>query len=114
MTVLNPKSHPWMRSKNVTKLFEAFPKDSLRFVGGCVRNSVLGVDVGDVDLATTLDPEAVTTLLKSSGIKYAPTGIDHGTVTAVLNGLPYEITSLRKDVETDGRRAVVSLSLIHI
>ena len=108
MTVLNPKSHPWMRSKNVTKLFEAFPKDSLRFVGGCVRNSVLGVDVGDVDLATTLDPEAVTTLLKSSGIKYAPTGIDHGTVTAVLNGLPYEITSLRKDVETDGRRAVVS------
>ena len=108
MTVLNPKSYPWMRSKNVTKLFEAFPKDSLRFVGGCVRNSVLGVDVGDVDLATTLDPEAVTTLLKSSGIKYAPTGIDHGTVTAVLNGLPYEITSLRKDVETDGRRAVVS------
>ena len=108
MTVLNPKSYPWMRSKNVTKLFEAFPKDSLRFVGGCVRNSVLGVDVGDVDLATTLDPEAVTTLLKDSGIKYAPTGIDHGTVTAVLNGLPYEITSLRKDVETDGRRAVVS------
>ena len=108
MTVLNPKSYPWMRSKNVTKLFEAFPKDSLRFVGGCVRNSVLGVDVGDVDLATTLDPEVVTTLLKSSGIKYAPTGIDHGTVTAVLNGLPYEITSLRKDVETDGRRAVVS------
>ena len=108
MTVLNPKSYPWMRSKNVTKLFEAFPKDSLRFVGGCVRNSVLGVDVGDVDLATTLDPEAVTTLLKSSGIKYAPTGIDHGTVTAVLNSLPYEITSLRKDVETDGRRAVVS------
>ena len=110
MLVLNPKSHPWMRNSNLTKLFEAFPKDSLRFVGGCVRNSILGVDVGDVDLATTLIPEGVTKVLKSSGIKYVPTGIDHGTVTAVLNGLPYEITSLRKDVETDGRRAVVTFT----
>lgn len=89
-------------------LFAAFPDDSIRFVGGCVRNALLGEPIKDIDLATQLKPQAVMDALKAAGIRYVETGIEHGTVTAILDGQPYEITSLRRDVDTDGRRAVVA------
>lgn len=110
MTTLNPKQFAWMRAPAVSALFGAFPNGSIRFVGGCVRNALLGVEVGDVDLATTLEPKAVVSALKAAGIRSVPTGIEHGTVTAVIDSIPYEITSLRRDVQTDGRRAVVAFT----
>jgi poly(A) polymerase len=79
-----------------------------RFVGGAVRDTLLGLPVQDVDIATTLTPQAVLDCLKSAGIKAVPTGIDHGTVTAIVAGAPVEITTLRRDVSTDGRRATVA------
>jgi len=110
MKNLNPENHDWMRSKAVSALFAALPKDSLRFVGGCVRNALWDEPVGDIDLATTLEPQAVADALDAAEIKYVPTGIAHGTLTAIIDRKPFEITSLRKDVETDGRRAVVAFT----
>lgn len=81
-----------------------------RFVGGAVRDALLGLEVSDVDLATTLLPEAVIDRLEARRIKAIPTGLDHGTVTAVADGKNYEITTLRRDVATDGRRAAVVFS----
>jgi poly(A) polymerase len=80
------------------------------FVGGCVRNSLLEVPVGDVDIATDATPENVTNIAESAGFKVVPTGIDHGTVTVIAGGKPHELTTFRRDVETDGRRAVVAYS----
>ena len=105
---LNPQQFPWMRSDAISALFNALPNGSLRFVGGCVRNALWDMDVGDIDLACQLEPQDVIEALKAVGIRHIPTGIDHGTVTAVINGTPFEITSLRRDVETDGRRATVA------
>ena len=79
-----------------------------RFVGGAVRDGLLGLPVSDLDIATTLEPAAVVDRLKAAGIKAVPTGIDHGTVTAVIAGWPVEITTLRRDVSTDGRRATIA------
>ncbi|WP_425097760.1 CCA tRNA nucleotidyltransferase [Tropicibacter sp. S64] len=76
-------------------------------VGGCVRNALLGVPVSDVDISTSARPETVSDLAQDAGLKVVPTGIDHGTVTVVVKGEPYEVTTYRADVETDGRRAVV-------
>ncbi len=81
-----------------------------RFVGGCVRNAILGAPVRDIDIATVLTPPEVTSTLKNAGLKAIPTGLDHGTITAVAKGRPFEITTLRRDVETDGRRAVVAFT----
>lgn len=81
-----------------------------RFVGGCVRNTLLGQPIDDIDIATTLTPDQVTEALEAAGIRSVPTGVDHGTVTAVSEGRPYEITTLRRDVSTDGRRAVVAFT----
>jgi len=89
-------------------IFAAFPKDTVRFVGGCVRNGLLGEDIKDIDLATQLEPHAAMDALKAANIRYVETGVEHGTVTAVIDGQPYEITSLRRDVATDGRRATVA------
>jgi poly(A) polymerase len=80
------------------------------FVGGCVRNAVLGDAVGDLDLATDALPEKVVRLVEAAGFKAIPTGIDHGTVTVLAGGLPHEITTFRRDVQTDGRHAVVAYS----
>ncbi len=80
------------------------------FVGGCVRNALMGVPVSDIDISTDAVPERVMTLAEAAGIKAVPTGIDHGTVTLVKDGIPHEVTTFRKDVETDGRRAVVAYS----
>jgi poly(A) polymerase len=107
---LDPDIQSWLTEPDVSQIFAALPKDSTRFVGGCVRNAILGEPIGDIDLATQLKPDALVTALNGAKIKTVPTGIAHGTVTAVINGTPYEITSLRQDVETDGRRAVVSFT----
>jgi poly(A) polymerase len=80
------------------------------FVGGCVRNALMGVPVSDIDIATDATPDEVVALAKAAGIKAIPTGIDHGTVTLVQNQIPHEVTTFRKDVATDGRRAVVAFS----
>lgn len=77
-------------------------------VGGAVRNAVIGRDVADYDLATILTPDQVTDRVRAAGIRAVPTGIDHGTVTVVADGRGFEVTTLRRDIETDGRRAVVS------
>lgn len=83
-------------------------KGCVRFVGGCVRNLVMGKPISDLDLSTQLTPDETEAALVAAGIKSVPTGKDFGTITAVADGAPYEITSLREDVETDGRRAVVT------
>jgi poly(A) polymerase len=80
------------------------------FVGGCVRNALLEEPVGDVDIATDATPENVTNIAEKAGFKVVPTGIDHGTVTVIAGGKPHELTTFRRDVETDGRRAVVAYS----
>jgi poly(A) polymerase len=79
-----------------------------RFVGGCVRDTLLDLAVSDVDLATRLAPEDVMRRLGAAGIKAVPTGLAHGTVTAVIGGRPVEVTTLRRDVSTDGRRATIA------
>ncbi len=76
-------------------------------VGGCVRNALLGAPVADVDISTDARPETVIALARAAGLKPVPTGIDHGTITVVARGEPFEVTTYRADVETDGRRAVV-------
>ena len=81
-----------------------------RFVGGCVRNALMKKPVDDVDIATTLHPEAVIAALKAAGLKSVPTGLDHGTVTAISGGKPFEVTTLRRDVTTDGRNATVAFT----
>ena len=77
------------------------------FVGGCVRNALIGAAASDLDLTTDARPETVTNLGKAAGFKVVPTGIDHGTVTVVVDGAPFEVTTFRRDVDTDGRHATV-------
>ena len=80
------------------------------FVGGCVRNAIIGVAVGDIDIATDAPPEVVTKIATDSGFRVEPTGLDHGTVTVIVGGIPHEVTTLRRDLQTDGRHAVVVYS----
>lgn len=80
------------------------------FVGGCVRNALLGEPVADIDIATDATPDRVTALAEAAGLRAAPTGIAHGTVTLVAAGRPYEVTTLRRDVQTFGRHATVAFS----
>ena len=77
-------------------------------VGGAVRNALLGEPVADIDLATDALPAEVTRLAEAAGLRAVPTGIEHGTVTVIAHGRGFEVTTLRRDVETDGRHAVVS------
>jgi len=84
--------------------------DCARFVGGCVRNALLGEPVADIDIATQLVPELVQKVMIAAKIAVHPTGIEHGTLTVVADHHPFEVTSLRQDVETDGRRAVVAFT----
>ncbi len=100
----------WMQDQQVGALFNALIRAGAvpRFVGGCVRDALLGRQVGDIDVAVDIEPLAVMDALASSDIRTVPTGIAFGTVTALLAERTVEITSLRRDVETDGRRAVVA------
>ena len=102
----------WMANPATRAVIAAITKGGApaRFVGGCVRDTLLGRPIGDIDIATPLPPDAVTAALQAAGLKAVPTGVDHGTITAVANGKPFEITTLRIDVETDGRHAVVDFT----
>ena len=80
------------------------------FVGGCVRNALLGEPVADLDLSTDAQPDRVTALAESAGLKVIPTGVDHGTVTVLSQHVPFEVTTFRRDVATDGRRATVAFA----
>ncbi|WP_395542580.1 CCA tRNA nucleotidyltransferase [Neotabrizicola sp. sgz301269] len=96
-------------SQALCRLLEGAGHQAL-FVGGCVRNALLDAPVADVDIATDARPETVSDLARKAGFKVIPTGIEHGTVTVVAHGHPYEVTTFRRDEETDGRRAVVAFS----
>jgi poly(A) polymerase len=102
----------WLKDPRLVAIFRALAAEpgQSRVVGGCVRNSILSEPVGDIDIATTHRPETVVRLLEAAKLKAVPTGIDHGTITAVTDGRGYEITTLRRDVSTDGRRAVIAYS----
>lgn len=102
----------WLKQPALVRLVAALSVDGTtpRVVGGCVRDAILDRPVTDIDLATPLQPGRVMTALKVAGIKAVPTGFDHGTVTAVVDSAGYEITTLRHDVETDGRRAIVAFT----
>ncbi len=93
----------------MAKLLDALAaaEGQTRYVGGAVRDGLLGLPVSDVDLATRLKPDEVVERLQAAGLKAVPTGFEHGTVTAVSDGHPYEVTTLRRDVETFGRHATV-------
>lgn len=78
------------------------------FVGGCVRNALIGAPVADVDIATNAHPDAVTKISTKAGFRVVPTGVDHGTVTVIAGGISHEVTTFRRDVQTDGRHAVVA------
>jgi poly(A) polymerase len=105
---------PWMTAPQTRAVIEALAKAGIaaRFVGGCVRDALLGRPIADIDLATPARPEEVAAALDKAGIKPVPTGVEHGTITAVVNDPApprhFEITTLRRDVETYGRRARVA------
>jgi poly(A) polymerase len=98
----------FLRDPAVLAVAAALPE--ARAVGGCVRDAIAGLPVTDIDLATPRRPEAVTEALRAAGITVVPTGLAHGTVTAVVGGRPVEVTTLRRDVTTDGRRATVAFT----
>jgi len=108
--MLGPQN--WIDDKATQKIFKALQADGTqaRFVGGCVRDALAKKTVSDIDIATPDQPDIVTTLLENDGIRVIPTGIKHGTVTAIIDDQSFEITTLRRDVETDGRHATVSFT----
>lgn len=109
MSATLPKAE-WRDRPSLDKLLAALGAEAgeTRFVGGCVRDTLLALEVNDVDLATRLAPEEVVKRLEKARIKAVPTGIAHGTITAVIQGWPVEVTTLRRDVSTDGRRATIA------
>ena len=100
---------PWLRNGEVARLLAALGCDGeeARVVGGAVRNALLRLSVDEIDVATTALPEEVVRRVEAAGWKAIPTGIDHGTVTVIIDGKPFEVTTLRQDVETYGRKAKV-------
>src|ERR1700761_4668972 len=105
-----PDDASWLRpgpAARVLALLDGAGSEA-RVIGGAVRNTLLGAPIGDIDIATTSLPDEVVRRAKAAGIKSVPTGIEHGTVTLVLDGQPFEVTTLREDIETFGRKAKVS------
>jgi poly(A) polymerase len=100
---------PWLRERPLSDILAVLDRDGeeARVVGGAVRNALLGIAHGDIDIATTAPPNEVKRRAEAAGFKVVPTGIDHGTVTVVAGGRPFEVTTLREDVETFGRHATV-------
>ena len=113
LTAAQRRHFDWLDAphlKSIVAALEAAAPGGARFVGGCVRDSLLGERPKDFDIATVLTPDAVMKALKAAGLSAAPTGLDHGTVTAIADHQGVELTTLRADVETDGRRAVVAFT----
>ena len=102
----------WRKRRGMARVLDALGADEglTRYVGGAVRDDLLHLPFSDVDLATRLRPDQVVERLEAAKIRAVPTGIDHGTITAVSNGHPIEVTSLRRDVATDGRRATIAFT----
>jgi len=100
----------WTKREGLAALTAALGAENIRWVGGAVRDGLLGVAVADVDCATKLMPAEVIAACGRAGIRTVPTGIDHGTVTAILKDGPVEVTTLRRDVATDGRRATIAFA----
>lgn len=100
----------WTRREGLARLRAALGPENIRWVGGAVRDGLLGIPVHDVDCATLLLPQAVIAACKAAGIRTVPTGIEHGTVTAILEDGPVEVTTLRRDIATDGRRATIAFA----
>ena len=102
----------WRKKRGMRRLLAALGADEglTRYVGGAVRDDLLALPVSDIDLATRIPPDDVIRRLEKAKIKAVPTGIDHGTVTAISDGHPFEVTTLRRDVSTDGRRATVAFT----
>ena len=100
----------WLSDGPLTRLLSVLDRDGeeARVIGGAVRNALLGVPIGDIDVATTAIPTEVTRRTTAAGFKPIPTGIEHGTITVVVSGHPFEVTTLRQDIETFGRHATVS------
>ncbi|RUW19859.1 CCA tRNA nucleotidyltransferase [Mesorhizobium sp. M4B.F.Ca.ET.215.01.1.1] len=100
----------WLNEKHLQRLLAALSDgdEQARVAGGAVRNTLLGQPVADIDVATTTLPQETLRRAEAAGFKTVPTGIEHGTVTAIAGGKTYEVTTLRADIETDGRRAKVS------
>ncbi len=101
---------PWLREQPLAAILAALDRDGeeARVVGGAVRNELLGEPHGDIDIATTALPQEVVRRVEAEGFKAVPTGIEHGTVTVVAGGRPFEVTTLREDIETFGRHAKVA------
>src|ERR1700749_4952401 len=110
MTSARLSDAPWLRSGPAVRVLGLLNTDGeeARVVGGAVRNALLGIPIGDIDVATTALPDEVVKRAKNAGIKSVPTGIEHGTVTLVADGQPFEVTTLREDTETFGRKAKVA------
>jgi poly(A) polymerase len=108
----NKIQYNFLKDKTCKKILSLLNKkdDTTRFVGGCVRDSLIGVETNDIDIATKLEPSEVMNILTSASIKVIPTGIDHGTVSVFSKNFNFEITTLRSDIETDGRHAEVTFS----
>jgi poly(A) polymerase len=102
----------WLHHSGTQALCQALSATGFQalFVGGCVRNALIGAPVNDIDIATDATPEKVTNIAEKAGFKVIPTGIEHGTVTVFAKGVAHEVTTFRRDIETDGRRAVVRFS----
>lgn len=108
---LDAQDHPWLRAPAARAVMDALSpgtSDQARFVGGCVRGALRGEPVSDIDVATRLTPDQAAAALAAAGVRVEPTGIEHGTITAIVAGQAIEVTTLRRDVETDGRRAVIA------
>ena len=105
---IDPAQHGWMTAPETLAVMAALGE--ARFVGGAVRNAMLGVSVMDIDIAVPMPPTESLARLKARGIKVVETGLDHGTVTAIAGTHAFEVTSLRRDVETDGRHATVAFT----
>ena len=112
MTTPSISNEPWLKAAETRAVMDVLTAQggAARFVGGCVRNALLKAPVEDIDIATPLSPDEVSRRLVAAGFAAHPTGIEHGTITAVVNKKPFEITTLRRDISTDGRRATVAFT----
>lgn len=111
-STLTSQQAPWIEEPSARAVCSAIAAGGhdIFYVGGCVRNALMGAPISDVDMATSAPPDEVIALATAAGLKPVPTGAEHGTITVVSGGIGYEVTTFRRDVQTDGRHAVVAFS----